>query len=149
MALSNEAGVRAQVLKDVRVLSEKGCMLSPGWWRQLGDPEKAHEVEEYLQNPSTSSRRTNPKGESRSQYHDIDCILDEKKTNGRAGAWFLVRWAGYQPDWEAWRIRGEPGSPIETWEPKLVVQRTIAFMAWREVQRLATEVEPQQSPRLQ
>lgn len=138
MALTNEGEIRAQILVDIKLLSEKGSMLSPGWWRQLGDEEKATEVEELLRHPRTSGRCPSNKKRREAagqELHEIDCILDERKTTGRAGVWYLVRWAGYHPEWEAWRIRGDPGTPIETWEPKVVVHRTLAFLEWQDTRR--------------
>ena len=66
------------------------------------------------------------------QKFEIDCILEERRTQGRAKAWVLVRWVGYHPQWEAWRIRGEIGSALETWEPRFRVARTDAYKAWLE-----------------
>ena len=39
---------------------------------------------------------------------------------------YLVRWEGYKPEWEQWRIpgRGTPGAgPIETWEKATHIQK--------------------------
>lgn len=49
----------------------------------------------------------------------IDAIVGEElpsKTNWHR---YLVRWAGYDPSWEAWRLpgRGAAGDPVESWEP--------------------------------
>ena len=43
---------------------------------------------------------------------------------------YLVRWAGYHPAWEAWRIHGEIGSAVETWEPFRLVKDTEALDVW-------------------
>lgn len=143
MLLNNEAEIRAaQILTDVRTMSEKrGCLLSPSWWRQLGDEYMSQKMEAFLLRPNVSRRRGVGKQAAQENLHEIDCILEEKKTSGRAGAWFLVRWAGYQLEWEAWRIRGEPGSPIETWEPRSVVKNTLALVAWKQAQEQAANVQ--------
>lgn len=134
MALLGMEFIREQVLADVRTLSLKGCPLGPGWWRQLGMPEKAAEVEAMLQNPKHRFN-TGKTVQKQVVKYEVECIVDEKKSTGRAGVWYLVRWRGYQPDWEAWRINGRPGiDPIETWEPRCVVQNTEALIAWREAQ---------------
>ena len=39
-----------------------------------------------------------------------------KQPTGAARAYYLVEWEGYDPSWEAWRIQGEPGTPLCTWE---------------------------------
>ena len=61
---------------------------------------------------------------------EISEILCQVQTSGRAKTWVLVRWAGYDPSWEAWRIQGEEGSPLETWEPVATVRHTEAWMTW-------------------
>lgn len=50
---------------------------------------------------------------------------------------YLVRWAGYLPEWEAWRIpgRGLPGDPVETWEPLSAVKNTEAYQQWKQMQQ--------------
>lgn len=131
IALSNTDDIRAQVLADVRSLSQNGCPLGPGWWNQLGMPEKAAEVQLMLSNPY-QRKQARQRGNPQSAKYDIDCIVDERKSTGRAGMWYLVRWSGYQPEWEAWRINGRAGvDPIETWEPRSVVQHSEALCAWK------------------
>ena len=61
-------------------------------------------------------------------------ILEEHRTAGRAKMWYLVRWEGYRQEWEAWRIRGDVGSPLETWEPLSHVRGTEAFQRWQAAQ---------------
>ena len=62
---------------------------------------------------------------------NVDCIVDERRPGQERE--FLVRWEGYQASWEAWRLpdwQGQPGDPVETWEPLTGVQQTEAFLAW-------------------
>lgn len=105
MCLVNEADIRSQALVDVRLMAEKNFPLGPGWWRQLGQEERAVEVEEMLRRPQ-GGRTASTGRRSASETYEIDQILDERPSTGRAGAWLLVRWAGYNPDWERWRIHG-------------------------------------------
>lgn len=133
LPLQNELEIREQVLKDVHALCEKKCQLSPGWLRQLGLNDRADAMEVLLSNPTMMNRRRAREDDLYPTY-EVDCILEERKSTGRAVAWFLVRWAGYRPEWEAWRISGEIGDPIETWEPKSVIQATEAYQVWREAQ---------------
>ena len=60
---------------------------------------------------------------------DIDRIVQEKRRS--KARWFLVRWEGYNPSWEAWRINGQRGEPVETWEPLATVQGTQALESWQ------------------
>lgn len=138
MALSGMEFIREQVLIDVRALTKADCPLGPGWWRQLGMPERAAEVETMLQNPNGRFKRRKKELPNNVKKYEVDCILDERKSTGRAGMWYLVRWLGYLPEWEPWRINGRPGiDPIETWEPRSVVQNTEALIAWKEAQSSA------------
>lgn len=138
MNLVEEHAIRQQALQDTRALAQMGCPLSAGWYRQLGMEEKAREVESMLMQPRTSSRMT-PR-QTQEETYPIECILDERKTMGKARAWFLVRWEGYEPEWERWRIHGSVGEPLETWEPLAVVRNTEALQAWRHSQRLAEQL---------
>lgn len=62
----------------------------------------------------------------------IDAIVDEELPSARVWHRYLVRWKGYDPAWEAWRIpgRGSPGDPIESWEPATSLQGTAALERW-------------------
>ena len=76
---------------------------------------------------------------------DIECIVDERSVEGLSSVCdeqpqteYLVRWAGYKRSWEPWRIHGEVGTPIETWEPRQKVVRTEALEKWQSDQRHAS-----------
>jgi len=67
-----------------------------------------------------------------SDEHEIEAVVDERCA-GRGGTRreYRVRWRGYDPSWEAWRICGDVGTPIETWEPESGVEHTDALKEWR------------------
>jgi len=67
------------------------------------------------------------------QTFEIDRILAEEPPSRTHWRRYLVRWLGYDPEWERWRIpgRGAPGDPIETWEPHSVVKNTEALSIWK------------------
>lgn len=141
------AEVRRGVLKDLREMGDSGHPLSAPFWLQLGEEEKAKEVELQLLadlQKKEQSRLARLSGErrvaqrgagSRGRYtkekYKIDQILAEKQTSSKAKRLFLVRWSGYDPSWELYRISGQPGEPIETWEPLTVLAGTQALRDWR------------------
>ena len=131
--------MRVAVLQDLQGFSQRANLpLAPGFWRQLGRPEKAAEMEALLAQPQQparqrSARPPRPARVDRQEY-TISCILDEMPANRVHTRRFLVRWNGYDPTWEQWRIHGLVGSPIETWEPLLFVRNTEALQAWEEAQ---------------
>ena len=140
-----EQALRQQVMSDLLLMYEKGFRLSPGFLRQMGheeeataleaillnrpSPEEVEEVEE-LQEASTSTAVE--KRQAGPSHFEVEKIVDEKPSTGRAGRWYLVRWAGYHPTWEPWRINGEIGDLVETWEPEATVRNTEAMVAWQE-----------------
>ena len=118
------------------------AVLAPQFWRQLGQEDKAIEVENMLaQAQQTRATTARPQIVPEQQQFTIQEILEERVTAGRAKRWFLVRWAGYEESWEPWRIHGEVGSPLETWEPLAHVRNTDAFSAWRERASESTEAD--------
>lgn len=60
-------------------------------------------------------------------------ILAEEPASKTTWHRFLVRWKGYDPSWEQWRIpgRGQVGAPIETWEPATSLRQTEALARWK------------------
>ena len=68
--------------------------------------DKATEMEALLAQPQNRAQRIKQPA-LKSTTFVIAEILEEVQTEGRAKAWYLVRWEGYQPDWEAWRIHME------------------------------------------
>ena len=102
----------------------------PLFWRQLGLEDKAVEMETMLAQPQRAPSQRALATRQQPTTYIIDEILDERPSSGAAKTWYLVRWQGYDPSWESWRITGEVGSPVETWEPLCHVRRTEAFLRW-------------------
>ena len=130
---------KVAILADILQMSvdddrQETFPMSPGFWRQLGNEEKAVAVEEMLAAPvpPRAPRVRVPRLQGRQQpmRFDVDAILEVRPAAGRARSWVLVRWEGYDPAWEQWRIRGEVGTPLETWEPICNVQATTAWASW-------------------
>lgn len=123
--------LRKGVREDVLLLGQQGASLSPGWWRHLGDEERARSAEEALANSSINRRtRVRTRRAASTESFEIEAIVSEEM-RGRSKM-YLVRWAGYEASWEPWRINGQPGEPIETWEPAHLVKNTEALEAWIE-----------------
>ena len=141
-----EGAVRQQVLADIAQMADAGVPLAPGFLRQLGRQDEAAVVEAKLHNvqpvpevalhgapsldhlPHQEEKKQRRKSAS---YFKIDHIVEAKAATRLTEATFLVQWEGYHPSWEAWRISGEVGSPILTWEPWSSVRRTKALEAWQ------------------
>ena len=102
--------IRAQVATDAAHLGMAGMPLSAGWWRQVGNEEAACVAEATLHNLNLQPPPEKGKRRQAADLYELETILQVK------GNWALVRWLGYHPSWEAWRIHGEVGSPVETWE---------------------------------
>lgn len=62
----------------------------------------------------------------------IEMIVDEEQPSKKNWHRYLVRWRGYDPSWEAWRVpgRGSTGDPVESWEPAANLRGTRALAAW-------------------
>ncbi|KAL1496604.1 hypothetical protein AB1Y20_014208 [Prymnesium parvum] len=108
---------RRHVLIDARTMVMQGVQLSSGWLRQLGMEERAIVVQAAEEQGTRVVAVSRAPKQGRLSWK-ADCIVLEKASSGRAGSWYLVRWSGYHPSWEKWRINGRAGiDPIETWEP--------------------------------
>ena len=106
--------IRQQIYSDLKVMAERDMPLSPMFFRQLKMESRALSAEASLDNTN---------------YPWVESIIDEKE--GMDGhRRFLVRWAGYRPEWEPWRITRDVGDPIETWEPMSSLRGTEALLAW-------------------
>ena len=134
--------LREEILSDLRALADAGHPLSPDFWRQLGEEAKAKEVEHQLAHPRARQSRGRglALGRKRRRFSKeefvIEKILSEKKVSSKAKRLYLVRWAGYDASWEVFRINGQPGQPIETWEPLILVANTEALQDWKHQQHL-------------
>jgi hypothetical protein len=68
-----------------------------------------------------------PKPPKEPSRWEVERIVEESGAWGGHKRWFLVEWKGYSPSWEKWRVQGEVGSPIATWEPLRRMSRTQAL----------------------
>ena len=82
-----------------------------------------------------------PPKRPRVEIFQVEEIIAEEPPSREVWHRYLVRWAGYRPEWETWRIpgRGEPGSPIESWETATRVSKYYkkALAAWEAQQQPA------------
>jgi hypothetical protein len=69
----------------------------------MGNEEKARAVEAGGDPRVPRVRRGSQR---KSALFEAEEILEERPSMGRAGRWFLVKWAGYHTSWEAWRAAG-------------------------------------------
>ena len=133
--INKEARIAA--LTDARLLAEQGHPLSPEWWLQLGDKTKSQEMTARLLaqqgDPSSGKRKSRT---TTTTTWEVESIVAERRRNH--GREFLVRWLGYHPSWEAWRMPdwdGAVGDPVETWEPHKLLRTTAALEDWEEQKR--------------
>ena len=118
--------LRAQLVKDLHKMADKGLPLASGFWNMIG-----------REPPSPASAKQKPAKETKkrtaaSARFEVDCIVKESRTAGRARVWYLVRWQGYDPSWEEYRIHGAAGSALETWEPQCNLLGSEALEKWTE-----------------
>ena len=117
-----EAAMRVAVLNDARAMSQNSFKLSPMWLAQIGvvsggEPESAAVTSTAIVGPK-------PKRKRAGKSFDVEAILEE------SDECYLVRWEGYRPSWERWRISGSKGDPLETWEPKINLEHSLALERW-------------------
>ena len=117
-----EAEMRAKVLADAAMLHEHGTQLSPAWLRQLGVDDRERTA--LMLNAPAAMEKKRPSKRKASTFN-AETILAETSTQ------YLVRWEGYDSSWEAWRISGAVGSPLETWEPKSNLMGSLALEQWQ------------------
>ena len=124
------ASLKVATLQDVLVMANRGFPLSPAWWRQLGHEPLAQETKANLRALATGHSRSKRRKLSMATF-PIDSIRDERVNKGDIQ--YLVRWEGYHSSWEVWRMpgfSGQPGDPVETWEPSAMVKNTQALLNW-------------------
>ena len=124
MEPSLEAEMRAKVLVDATALHEKGTPLAPAWLRQVGVDDRVTKALMMNAPPALGGKRPSKR---KAREWNAEEILAESTHH------FLVRWehTDYDSSWEAWRISGEVGSPLETWEAKCNLNDSIALEQWR------------------
>jgi hypothetical protein len=131
--------IRQQVLSDASAMADQGMAMAPGFLRAMGREQQAMIAQARLQQqqstvppPQQGKRRA-----IKEPQYDVAEILDEKGTGANHS--YLVRWVGYHPSWEAWRMsdwEGQPGDPVDTWQR--VTQnllQTEAAQRWKEENR--------------
>ena len=130
LAARELADLKVATLQDVLAMANRGFPLSPAWWRQIGQESLAQQTEANLRALSAGPNRSKRRKLSMATF-PIDSIRDERVHNGDIQ--YLVRWEGYHSSWEAWRMpgfSGQPGDPVETWEPSAMVKNTQALLNW-------------------
>lgn len=143
-----EGAIREAALADVNLLYMAGTILAPGFLRQLGRDGEAMVAEALEANlqmlaiqggASTSSSVASiaacPKKQKTIKHasmFNVHSIVEPEKIRGQAGYW--VRWEGYHPSWEGWRLpgRGAPGDPLVTWESEWTLRATEALQEYLE-----------------
>ena len=145
IAASNDLtdALRTMIWDDLLEMSRRGYYLSPGFFRQLGEEDKALEMEAMISNVQAQRQTiaaakltlpagTKPKRQVPRRYAwEARLILEEFPGRKKC---FLAEWAGYEPSWERWRVEGlgAPGEPLQTMEPYSNMKGTIALRDWRQ-----------------
>ena len=131
--------IRQQALSDAMLMADQGAPMSPSFLRHMGRQQEAMIAAARLQQQE-STVPLPQKGKRRAikaPEYEVAEVLDEKGTGANHS--YLVRWAGYHPSWEAWRMadwEGQPGDPVDSWER--VTQnllQTEAARRWKEEKR--------------
>ena len=144
--LSNEERLelRQTAYADLKKMHLKGVLLSAQFLRLINLQDDAIAVEEEdakIEKAAVKVQTDREMKKHLTHVHEIETILEEVKTTGRAKSWFKVLWKGYHPSWEPWRIEGEVGTQIATWETKGKVLRTDAYGEWMEAHLPARVLE--------
>ena len=124
--------IREQIYSDLKVMAERDMPLSPKFFRQLKMESRALSAQALLNNTYYPGDETKRRSKRQMETFEVERIIEEKGMGCRRR--FLVRWAGYRPEWEPWRITGDVGDPIETWEPMSSLRDTEALLAWDTIQ---------------
>lgn len=132
--------LRAEIFNAYIQMGQRGLVVDPELYQVVrqklasevlcGKHARISEEESQLPPPRLSSQRQQRSGHAR---YEVEAIIAEEPATKTNWERYLVRWAGYSPEWEAWRIpgRGLPGDPVETWEPFSAVRNTEAFHRWK------------------
>ena len=156
--LEEEMEIRHHAKLDLKEMGKQYFPLSPTYFRMIEMPVMAEILEaprrRLRQTPGGTPRRTREEGGSAKPVHkkkafEVERIITVRHTTGRAKLWCLVQWAhdSYEDWWEAYRISGNPGDPLVTWEPKCNVSQELIdqFLA-TERQRWQTDPQPSVAP---
>lgn len=129
--------LRRQISADLVLMADGGVPLSAGYLRQLGREGQALQVEALMLNLMSTNNLALAGGKRRrADIFEVEMIM-QQRVRGRKSRNFLVRWAGYHPSWEQWRVSGVAGEPVDTWETYATVSHTQALVEWRhQAQRL-------------
>ena len=144
--------IRQQAMRDVLSLYEMGEPLSAGFLRQLGKENEAQQIEALQSNSKespSSSRAVRAFGSGKklipsktinqSHMFIVESIEGAEIRGGLRGYW--VRWKGYHPSWEAWRVEGwgVRGGPVITWEPGYELSNCEALHSYLQSQDQETD----------
>lgn len=136
--------LRAEIFDAYVQMGQRGLLVDPELYQRVranlanevlcGRYARSSDLERELPPQPSPSRRQ--RAQPGSASYDIEAIVAEEPATKKNWERYLVRWAGYSPAWEAWRIpgRGVPGDAVETWEPLSAVKHTEAFERWKAAQ---------------
>ena len=141
--------MREQVLLYVGTMAAMKLPLSAAYYRQLGYDSwamqtEAIEVQEAailaagaaahaikVQQAVVAGRKAPIQKVTKRQREEFEVEAIVAERSGKRP--YLVRWAGYHASWEEWRVTGEVGDPVETWEMMRAVKDTEALQQWRQL----------------
>ena len=106
--------LQRQIMADLLLMADGGVPLSAEYLRQLGREGQALEVEALTLNLFNNNNLALAGGKRRrADVFEVERIM-QQRVRGRRSRNYLVRWAGYHPSWEQWRVAGESGDPVDT-----------------------------------
>ena len=83
---AEEATFRKQILRDARQLAMQGAPLSSAWYGMIGLQEHASAVAAAEASGAALPLRR-PRDKKKKGQGEVDCVLEERKTAGRADSW--------------------------------------------------------------
>lgn len=89
-----ELRFRQQILLEARKLVHQGAPLSSGWLNRLGMPQHALAVQAAEQAGQKLTLPRAPCEKRKHNHWNVQMIVEERPSSGRALAWYLVRWEG-------------------------------------------------------
>ena len=88
------AAFRKKIAADAKTLIDQGAPLSSGWFSSLGLMQQALVVQAAEEQGKAPRVLKEKPSKRKRKHYEIECILEERRSSGRAGTWYLVRWAG-------------------------------------------------------